>query len=88
MLSPFNHRFATWGNEYSYTSKTALEDAFWTINTAHAVVGSDLTSVLQAKIRNWYVVYRVIGRATDERTLISCILRDVLSCIRRTYSKG
>lgn len=70
----FDHRYATFENAYRHVHESEKSRPEFSICTQHYFSKVGLPTTLQAKLQEWYLVYRVIGRATDERTIISSIL--------------
>ncbi|MDF7826481.1 N-6 DNA methylase [Pontiellaceae bacterium B12227] len=71
----FNHRFSTYkGDSYTHPQFNEMVNCGWESSPAHYIDLSELPEVLRKKVRPWYVAYRCIGRATDERTIISSLL--------------
>lgn len=70
----FNHRYATFVRDYQYSTFAELSEPTWSIHTEHYFNPDSLPANLKAKMQRWYLTYRCISRATDERTIIAGVL--------------
>lgn len=71
----FDHRHATYekGDYRNVTLKEKWSPNFQ-IHCQYEVEKAEIPSKFKKKIRTWYLAYRNITNATNERTLVTCIL--------------
>ena len=73
-FSQYDHRYAYFENQPAYATQDQLRSPGWTITTRHYFDPKEIPVNLARKLQNWYLAYRCIARATDERTMIAAIL--------------
>ncbi|HOW39509.1 MAG TPA: hypothetical protein PL123_03125 [Bacteroidales bacterium] len=72
-IHQYNHRYSIWINTTSnYLTGSELENSDLIIKTQYYLQPKELFG--RFGNHNWYLVYRMIVRATDERTMISSII--------------
>jgi hypothetical protein len=72
-INQYNHRFSNWTNTSTqYVQLNELINPDFTIDTQYYLESKELKSRFGAK--KWFLVYRMIARATDERTMIASFI--------------
>lgn len=72
-IHQYNHRFSSWnGSGFESTKSNELNDAAFQIKTQYYLSSDELKSRFGSQ--DWFLVYRMITRATDERSMISAII--------------
>lgn len=69
----YSHRYCLWnGSSVEYSSNTLLVNPAFQVNTQYYLEPSELES--RFGIPNWFLVYRMITNATNERTMVASII--------------
>lgn len=69
----YSHRYCHWnGSSVEYSSNTLLVNPAFQVNTQYYLEPSELKS--RFGIPNWFMVYRMITNATNERTMVASII--------------
>ena len=72
-IHQYNHRFSNWtGSTTTSTKNSQLSNFYFYVLTQYYLTQDELSSRFGK--HNWYLVYRMITRATDERSMISSII--------------